>query len=219
MPTPDTFLEHLRRTRFGFTLVEMSVVIVIIAFIMSLSFPSYAAVKRKSSRAACASNMKQVGTSILLFATENDGWLPPGPTGQTINTFISDSRFGGTTQNVVDDSNLEYYLTNYINTVSLDGKKRKANAVFCCPAHNEKHPTIWKRGTCFGGSGGAYGIENSKKLLALDNNDYFLVDFTKAFTNHSTGATDKTMKNPHGSRRNLLRPDGSVTTELDTKAR
>jgi len=219
MPTPNTFLEHLRRIRLGFTLVEMSVVIVIIAFVMTLSFLSYAAVKRKSSQAACSSNMKQVGTSILLFAAENDGYLPPGPAGQTINTFISDSRFGGTTQNVVDDSNLEYYLTNYINTVSLGGKKRKANAVFCCPAHNEKHPTIWKRGTCFGGSGGVYGIENSKKLLALDNNDYFLVDFTKAFTNHSSGATDKTMKNPHGSRRNLLRTDGSVTTEPDTKAR
>jgi hypothetical protein len=197
----------------------MAVVIVIMAFVMSLSFPSYAAVKRKSSQAACASNMKQVGTSILLFAAENDGYLPPGPTGQTINTFISDSRFGGASQNVVDDSNLEYYLTNYINTVSLGGKKRKANAVFCCPAHNEKHPTIWKRGTCFGGSGGAYGIENSKKLLALDSNDYSLVDFTKAFTNHSAGATDKTMKTPHGRRRNLLRTDGSVTTELDDKAR
>ncbi len=186
---------------------------------MSLSFPSYAAVKRKSSQAACASNMKQVGTSILLFAAENDGWLPPGPAGQTINTFISDSRFGGVSQNVVDDSNLEYYLTNYITTTSLGGKKRKANAVFSCPAHNDACPTIWKRGTCFGGSGGAYGIENSKKILALDTNDYFLVDFTKAFTNHSSGATDKTMKNPHGSRRNLLRTDGSVTTELDDKAR
>jgi len=209
----------LRSTCPGFTLVEMAVVIVIMAFVMSLSFPSYAAVKRKSSQAACASNMKQVGTSILLFAAENDGWLPPGPTGQTINTFISDSRFGGASQNVVDDSNLEYYLTNYITTVSLGGKKRKANAVFSCPAHNEKCPSIWKRGTCFGGSGGAYGIENSKKILALDTNDYFLVDFTKAFTNHSSGATDKTMKNPHGSRRNLLRTDGSVTTELDDKAR
>jgi hypothetical protein len=197
----------------------MAVVIVILACMMCLSFPSYAAVKRKSSQAVCASNMKQVGTSILLFAAENDGWLPPGPTGQTINTFISDSRFGGASQNVVDDSNLEYYLTNYIATVSLGGKKRKANAVFSCPAHNEKCPSIWKRGTCFGGSGGAYGIENSKKLLALDSNDYFLVDFTKAFTNHSSGATDKTMKNPHGSRRNLLRTDGSVTTELDNKAR
>jgi type II secretory pathway pseudopilin PulG len=197
----------------------MAIVIVIMAFVMSLSFPSYAAVKRKSSQAACAANMKQVGAAILLFAAENDGYLPPGPAGQTINTFISDSRFGGTTQNVVDDSNLEYYLTNYITTVSLGGKKSKANAVFSCPAHSEKYPSIWKRGTCFGGSGGAYGIENSKKILALDNKDYFLVDFTKAFTNHSSSATAKTMKNPHGSRRNLLRPDGSVTTELDNKAR
>jgi prepilin-type N-terminal cleavage/methylation domain-containing protein len=219
MQTPNTLLKHPRLLKiFGFTLVEMAVVIVIMAFVMSLSFSAFGAVKRKSSQAACASNMKQVGTSILLFAAENDGWLPPGPDGQTINTFISDSRFGGTTQNVVDKSNIEYYLTNYI-PVTYTGKKKKANTVFSCPAHNEQHPTIWKRGSCFGGAGGAYGIENSKKILALDTNDYFLVDFTKAFTNHSSSALDKTIKNPHGSTRNLLRTDGSVILESDTKAR
>jgi prepilin-type N-terminal cleavage/methylation domain-containing protein len=219
MQTPNTLLKHPRLLKiFGFTLVEMAVVIVIMAFVMSLSFSAFGAVKRKSSQAACASNMKQVGTSILLFAAENDGWLPPGPDGQTINTFISDSRFGGTTQNVVDKSNIEYYLTNYI-PVTYTGKKKKANTVFSCPAHNEQHPTIWKRGSCFGGAGGEYGIENSKKILALDTNDYFLVDFTKAFTNHSSGALDKTIKNPHGSTRNLLRTDGSVILESDTKVR
>jgi prepilin-type N-terminal cleavage/methylation domain-containing protein len=202
----------------GFTLVEMAVVIAIMAFVMSIAFPSYAAVKRKSSQAACAANMKQVGTAILLFAVENNNCLPPGPAGQTINTFISDSRFGGASQNVADKSNLEYYLTNYI-PVTYIGNKKKANAVFSCPAHNDACPTIWKRGTCFGGSGGAYGIDNAKNILTLDTNDYFLVDFTKAFTNHSSGATDKTMKNPHGSTRNLLRTDGSMTTELDAKGR
>ena len=109
MPTPNTFLRHLRllrRTHFGFTLVEMAVVIVIMGLLMAILFPGYAAVKRKSSQAACASNMKQVGTSIVLFATDNDGWLPPGPSGQTINSFISDSRFGSDTSNVVDTSNL-----------------------------------------------------------------------------------------------------------------
>lgn len=192
--------------------------ITIISLLFTITFPAYAVVKHKSSQAACASNMKQVGTSIVLFAAENDGWLPPGPDGQTINTFISDSRFGGSASNVVDKSNLEYYLTNYI-AVTYTGNKKKANAVFSCPAHNAQHASIWKRGTCFGGAGGAYGIENSEKLIALDTNDYFLVDFTKAFTNHSVSATDKTIKNPHGSTRNLLRTDGSVTTELDNKAR
>ena len=202
----------------SFTLIELLVSITIISLLFSITLPAYAVVKRKSSQAACASNMKQVGTSIVLFAAENDGWLPPGPAGQTINTFISDSRFGGSASNVVDKSNLEYYLTNYI-AVTYTGNKKKANAVFSCPAHDEQHATIWKRGSCFGGAGGAYGIENSKKLIALDNDDYFLVDFTQAFTNHSTSATDKTMKNPHGSTRNLLRTDGSVATELDDKAR
>ena len=222
MQTPNSFLEYLRllrRTRFGFTLVEMLVVIGIIGLLAGLIFPGYSAVKRKSSQAACASNMKQVGTAIFLFAGDNDGWLPPGPTDQTINSFISDSRFGENTSNVVDTSNLEYYLTNYITTKSLGKKKRKGNPVFTCPAHDEKHPLIWKRGSCFGGAGGQFGTQNSEKLIAVDTNDYFLVDLTKAFTNHSAATLNRTIKNPHGQFRNLLRTDGSVILESDTKAR
>ena len=218
----NDFLKHLRllrRTHFGFTLVEMAVVIVIIALVASLLFPGYAAVKRKSSQAVCASNMKQVGMAIILFANDNDGWLPPGSDGQTINTFIRDSRYGRTTANVVDKSNIEYYITNYITARSITSKKRKGNPVFTCPAHDEKHSIIWKRGSCFGGAGGAYGIQNSEKLIAVDTNDYFLVDFTKAFTNHSTTALNETVKNPHGQFRNLLRTDGSVILESDTKIR
>jgi prepilin-type N-terminal cleavage/methylation domain-containing protein len=219
MLTPNTFLFHLRRKVFGFTLVEVSVVIVIIGLLMGILFPAYAAVKRKSSQAACASNMKQVGMAIILFANDNDGWLPPGSDGQTINTFIRDSRYGGSTANVVDKSNLEYYITNYITVRSIGGKKRKGNPVFTCPAHDEKHSIIWKRGSCFGGAGGIYGIQNSEKLIGVDTNDYFLVDFTKAFTNHSTTSLNETVKNPHGQFRNLLRTDGSVILESDTKAR
>ena len=222
MSTPNSFLEDirlLRRTHFGFTLVEMAVVIVIIALVGSLGFPGYAAVKKKSSQAACASNMKQVGMAINLFANDNDGWLPPGPDGQTINTFIRDSRFGADTSNVVDKSNLEYYITNYITVRSIGSKKRKGNPVFNCPAHDEKHSIIWKRGSCFGGAGGTYGTQNSEKLINVDTNDYFLVDFTKAFTNHSTTSLNETVKNPHGQFRNLLRTDGSLILESDTKVR
>jgi prepilin-type N-terminal cleavage/methylation domain-containing protein len=211
------YLKILRQKRLGFTLVEIAVVTLIIGLLMSLLFPAYSAVKRKSSQAVCASNMKQVGMAILLFAEENDGWLPPGPSGNTINTFIRDSRFGGAVSNVVDKSNLEYYITNYITVTSIGNKKRKGNAVFSCPARDAKHNIAWKRGSCFGGAGGAYGTQNSEKLIAADTNDYFLVDFTKAFTNHT--AISETVKNPHGAVRNLLRTDGSVTTELDNKAR
>ena len=211
------YLKILRQKRLGFTLVEMAVVTLIIGLLMSLSFPAYTAARQKSSQAACASNMKQVGAAILLFAGENDGCLPPGPNGQTINTFIRDSRFGGAASNVVDKSNLEYYITNYIPATSLGGKKRKGNAVFSCPARDKDHNIAWKRGPCFGGAGGAYGTQNSENLYTVDTNDYFLVDFTKAFTNHS--AINETVKNPHGATRNLLRTDGSVTTELDNKAR
>lgn len=218
MPTSNTLLKLTKLWRRGFTLIELTIVIVIIALIASLSFPCYAAVMRKSHKVSCAANMRQVGVGIILFANDNDGWLPPGLDGQTINTFIRDSRFGDTTSNVVDKSNLEYYITNYITTQTL-GKKRKGNKVFCCPAHDCNHSIIWKRGSCFGGAGGIYGIQNSDKLINVDTNDYFLVDFTKAFTNHSATALNETIKNPHGQFRNLLRTDGSVILESDTKPR
>jgi prepilin-type N-terminal cleavage/methylation domain-containing protein len=211
------YLKILRQKHLGFTLVEMVVVTLIIGLLMSLSFPAYTAARQKSSQAACASNMKQVGAAILLFAGDNDGFLPPGPSGNTINTFIRDSRFGGAQSNVVDKSNLEYYLTNYITTKSLGGKKRKGNSVFSCPARDKDHNIAWKRGSCFGGAGGVYGTQNSENLYSVDTNDYFLVDFTKAFTNHS--AITETVKNPHGQFRNLLKTDGSVILESDTKAR
>jgi len=210
------YLKKLRKLRRGFTIVEMAVVAGIIVILMALLFPAYTAARQKSSQAVCASNMKQVGTAILLFAAENNNWLPPGPDGQTINTFIRDSRFGGTDSNVVDKSNLEYYITNYIPAVPM-GKKRKGNPVFSCPAHDKDHNIIWKRGSCFGGAGGQYGTQNSENLNSVDTNDYFLVDFTKAFTNHS--AINQTVKHPHGMSRNLLRTDGSLTTEPDTKTR
>lgn len=212
-------IEHLKKLRLfrrGFTVVEMAVVAGIIAMLMALLFPAYKAAMQKSSQGVCASNMKQVGMAILLFAADNNNWLPPGPDGQTINTFIRDSRFGGSDSNVVDKSNLEYYITNYIPARSL-GKKRKGNPVFSCPAHDKDHNIIWKRGSCFGGAGGQYGIQNSENLNSVDTNDYFLVDFTKAFTNHS--AINQTVLHPHGMSRNLLRTDGSLTTEPDTKTR
>ena len=76
MQTSNKVLKNPRLSKlFGFTLVEMAVVIVIMTFVMSLSFSAFGAVKRKSSQAICASNMKQVGASILLFATDNNNIL------------------------------------------------------------------------------------------------------------------------------------------------
>ena len=63
----------------GFTLVELMVVTAIIALLASLLLPALASAKDKGRRAACVSNLRQVGIAIHLYANEQEGFIPYGP--------------------------------------------------------------------------------------------------------------------------------------------
>jgi len=66
------FLKPNKRTR-GVTLVE---VLVVSSMLASLSGGSYQGVKDKAKQEVCASNLKQLGLAIFMFAEDNDGRLP-----------------------------------------------------------------------------------------------------------------------------------------------
>jgi prepilin-type N-terminal cleavage/methylation domain-containing protein/prepilin-type processing-associated H-X9-DG protein len=63
----------------GFTLIELLVVIAIIAILAALLLPSLASAKQAGKRAACVSNLRQVGIAIRTYADENEGQIPYGP--------------------------------------------------------------------------------------------------------------------------------------------
>jgi len=64
---------HLRRSAGkGFTLIELLVVIAIIAILAAILFPVFAQAKLAAKSTAALSNLKQIGTSIHMYAADND---------------------------------------------------------------------------------------------------------------------------------------------------
>lgn len=64
------------RQRLGFTLIELLVVIAIVAILAALLLPTLSRAKQKSHRAACLSNLRQVGFAFSMYVSENDQRFP-----------------------------------------------------------------------------------------------------------------------------------------------
>jgi prepilin-type N-terminal cleavage/methylation domain-containing protein len=66
------------RTQDAFTLIELLTVIAIIGILASILIPVVSSVRDSAARANCASNLRQIGTALHLYADDHEGRLP-GP--------------------------------------------------------------------------------------------------------------------------------------------
>lgn len=65
-----------RIRRAGFTLIELLVVIAIIAILAAILFPVFARARENARRAACMSNLKQIGIGVMQYTQDYDERCP-----------------------------------------------------------------------------------------------------------------------------------------------
>jgi prepilin-type N-terminal cleavage/methylation domain-containing protein len=66
----------MKTRRVGFTLIELLVVIAVIAVLMAILLPALNRAKESARRVVCSSQIKQVGTAVLAYASDSTNRMP-----------------------------------------------------------------------------------------------------------------------------------------------
>lgn len=107
---------------YGFTLVELLVVISILVILMTLLLPALTQARQGAKSVACAGQLKQFGVAICTYAGDMNGYLPVCRNGSN---------------NLVN--NWEWQLSSYLNVPTPDGVSIlsiQRCKVFICPGCN-----------------------------------------------------------------------------------
>ncbi len=116
----------------GFTLVELLVVIAIMSILMGILLPALSQVRQRARRAACASNLRQTGVAIHLYAQDFEDSIPFGPGGRP----VTGSNFYTVTGNVTSLLSLEDGAPVGLGLL-LNGYLSRQPMVLFCPGADQ----------------------------------------------------------------------------------
>jgi len=76
MTTREQVTNFAGKRKAAFTLVELLIVIGIISILVSILMPSIVKAREEARRAVCGTNLKNIGTSMHMYANEHQDTIP-----------------------------------------------------------------------------------------------------------------------------------------------
>jgi type II secretory pathway pseudopilin PulG len=80
----------------AFTLTDLLILVATLAVLAMVVMPALAGVQNKGGRLECANNLRQIGAESMIYASENNGWLPVCNTGAANDNGVTVNHLGGT---------------------------------------------------------------------------------------------------------------------------
>ena len=132
----DRKISDQRHRAAGFTLLDILVAIAVISLLIAILSPTLSKVQETSRRVVCASNLRQFGLGMQMYADDSRGSLPPsaflaagrGEQAEMMTVRLAPDHRVRMTRNGWDGLGI-LYRTNYL----------KAPGLFYCPSHHGEH--------------------------------------------------------------------------------
>jgi type IV pilus assembly protein PilA len=108
-------LKLFMRSKKGFTLVELMVVVIILGILVAIAIPIYNNVTGDAQKKACAANERTLEGAVAMYQAANDGKMPPSLDA------LKDGDFIEAVPTCPVDGNSGYTLNKSNGTVSCGG--------------------------------------------------------------------------------------------------
>jgi prepilin-type N-terminal cleavage/methylation domain-containing protein/prepilin-type processing-associated H-X9-DG protein len=143
----------MKNQKRAFTLIELLVVIAIIAILAAILFPVFAQAREKARAISCLSNVKQIGTGVMMYVQDYDETFPIA-WGNPVGTW-------------------ERQVEPYIKNLGANVDSRDSKGLGRCPSDstrgvNGRTPGSYtSNGNLFGAADGSGAVNAPKSLAAI----------------------------------------------------
>src|SRR5699024_8805611 len=125
----------------------------IIALLVSILLPTLAAARDAARQIQCASNQRQIGLAMQIYANDHDQWAPPAISpGSASGQHLIDRHGNGARwpQILVHGNYIKSYLTTLDTSVNNFAAAAVTKGVFSCPSESAPASGGYWWGTNFG---------------------------------------------------------------------